>query len=119
MSISKSFRFVLAVLYLAAVSVLFFLPGSAFPQTTWLDKIWFDKWVHVGLFAVLIVAWAWALQDQARVKVLVITAVLYGIFIEWVQHNFVANRGFDWTDWMADVAGTAVGWWIWNRYIKK
>jgi hypothetical protein len=119
MKIGKSLRFLIAILYLTFISVLFFLPGSAFPETTWLHEIWFDKWVHVSLFAVLIVVWCWALQTSARLKVLVITAVVYGIFVEWVQHNFVANRSFDWGDWTADVVGTLVGLLVWNRYIKK
>ena len=119
MKIGKSFRVLIAVLYLAFICVLFFLPGSAFPETGWLDKIWFDKWVHVGLFAVLITIWCWALQNSAQIKALVIMAIAYGIFVEWVQHYFVAYRGFDWTDWAADLVGIAVGLLVWNRYIKK
>ena len=29
------------------------LPGSDMPKVGWLDKIYFDKWVHIGMFGVL------------------------------------------------------------------
>lgn len=119
MKIRKFLRVLIAALYLAFISFLFFLPGTAFPEANWLDKIWFDKWVHAGLFSVLIVAWCWALQDRTWLKALVITAVAYGILVEWVQQHFVANRGFDWTDWAADVVGIAGGLLVWNRYKKN
>ncbi|MGZ8557770.1 MAG: hypothetical protein ACXWWC_05535, partial [Chitinophagaceae bacterium] len=33
--------------------ILLTLPGSAFPDDGWLDKLWLDKWVHVGMFAIM------------------------------------------------------------------
>lgn len=119
MKIGKFPRFLIAFLYLAFISVLFFLPGQAFPQTSWLDKIWFDKWIHVGLFVILMVTWSWAIQNKTQIKILVITAIAYGIFVEWVQHQFVANRSFDWGDWAADILGILLGAFVWTRYIKK
>lgn len=122
MPISKNFRLTLAVLYVAFISVLFVLPGSAFPKDDWMAKIWFDKWVHIGLFTGLGVAWSWAMDiDQPKLlRTLFFLFAFYGILVEVVQHQFVANRSFDIGDWIADMAGSLLGLWFWwHRYIKK
>lgn len=122
MPLSKNLRLALAVLYVVFISVLFVLPGSAFPKDDWLAKIWFDKWVHIGLFLGGAVAWSWALElfEVKYLGVLFIVLALYGIGVEIVQDRVVPNRSFDIGDWIADMVGSALGLWFWwHRYIKK
>lgn len=109
-----------AVLYFIFISVMFCLPGSVLPQETWLSKIYFDKWVHIGFFAVLLLLWLWSLMpDKKGVLWLLAAAILYGITVEFVQDRFIPNRSFDLTDWAADITGSFIGIWFWHRYIKK
>lgn len=117
---SKNTRWAIAILYLVFISVLFCLPGSAFPKTNWLSKIWFDKWVHIGFFAVLIILWNWAANSTKKsyTVLIMILAAAYGLVVELVQHNFIPNRGFDIGDWIADIAGSIVGLWLWTKYIR-
>lgn len=114
-------------LFLVTCTILLTLPGSAFPKKDWLDGIWFDKWVHIGLFSLLTLLFCWAFyktKDRSRWKQLFVwSAVLmlvYGIGMEFIQKYFVANRSFDNGDIIADavgsMAGLAFSWW---RYIKK
>ncbi|HEY6503363.1 MAG TPA: VanZ family protein [Chitinophagaceae bacterium] len=110
--------------------ILLTIPGTAFPQEDWLEKIWFDKWVHIGMFAVMVILWCFAWlslkRDLASSKlrqVFMVMAIIffgYGIAMEFVQLYFVAHRSFDFGDIVADAVGCAAGMFIsTRRYIKK
>ncbi|MDZ4794533.1 MAG: VanZ family protein [Bacteroidota bacterium] len=93
------------------------IPGTAFPQENWLNKIWFDKWVHIGMFAIMVLLWCWAtlrlnIEDQKRKAVfigLALLSLLYGIGMEFVQKYCVTNRSFDSGDIIADGVGCVIG----------
>lgn len=99
--------------------VLFTLPGTAFPRENWLNKIWFDKWVHIGIFVSLTALWSFALYrlakegDKARLRrqfiLIALLGIAYGTSIEFVQKYFVAFRSFDIGDIIADGIGCAAG----------
>ena len=103
----------LAAGWLILISILFCLPGSAFPRQSWLDGLHLDKWVHVGFFALLVLAWLLAFRLPAAL--LIGFALTYGILVEVVQHRWIANRSFDVWDVVADAAGIALGFYIWLR----
>ncbi len=42
--------FIPAIFWFMATTVLLILPGPDIPSVGFLDKIYFDKWVHAGLF---------------------------------------------------------------------
>lgn len=120
MTIAPPVRLATAVLYFIFISVMFCLPGSVLPKEDWLSRIYFDKWVHIGFFAVLLVLWLWALMPEKKVAVwLLLAALIYGITVEVVQDRFIPNRSFDLGDWAADTVGSFIGLWFWSRYIKK
>lgn len=113
--------------WLILITVLLTLPGSAFPKANWLDKIWLDKWIHVGLFALLQFNLTWSTyrfsNNKPRVNTLIwlaIGCVAYGIAMEFVQKYWVPNRSFDGGDIIADTTGTVIGAvYGWRRFIKK
>jgi VanZ family protein len=109
------------ILYFGFISTLFILPGSVFPKNDWLSKIWFDKWVHIGLFCALIwlCCWAFTLVTKASFLKLMIIGALYGIIVEFVQHHFIPNRYFDLGDLVADITGSLIGLLIWTRLCLK
>ena len=111
----------LAVLWLLFISVLFFLPGTAFPKENFLTKIFFDKWVHFGFFAVLVFLWRFYFPAIRKYAVLLLVAAFcYGLGVELIQHFFVSSRSFDIGDLIADLVGGIAGIWFWTRrYIKK
>lgn len=118
----KIFRYKsVAIAWFIIMCILFFLPGSALPQENWADAIYFDKWVHVGLFAVLIFLWRssfkWNLQYY---NVLLLgAALLYGLFVEVVQLYWIPNRSFDLYDILSDMTGSFVGLFVWLMVYKK
>ncbi|HEX7846794.1 MAG TPA: VanZ family protein [Chitinophagaceae bacterium] len=117
-----------AIFFLMLFTVLLTLPGSAFPKENWLDKIWFDKWVHIGMFTILVALWCWVMLDlfkqHPKLKnffvLITVLFIGYGIAIEFIQLNFVKNRSFDTGDIIADIIGCLAGWiFSVSRYIKK
>lgn len=112
---------VFAVIWLLFISVLFFLPGSALPKADWLNKVYFDKWVHAGFFALLIYSWRFYFPADVKYNGwILLFAFCYGMGVEVIQHYFVANRSFDLGDIAADMAGAVIGLWGWHRgYIKN
>lgn len=107
-----------AIGWFALSFILLVLPGSAFPKETWLSKIYFDKWVHIGLFSIFV--WLFCrgyysqnkpsgISLQKKFLYVFIAACVYGIVMEFVQKYFVPNRSFDIGDITADCIGAFVG----------
>lgn len=114
---SNFYKRALLAAYLIFITFLFCLPGSALPKNSWLDKIWFDKWVHIGLFAILcfMACWVWSgAKNRVFVIRLLIAAAVYGLCIEFIQDQFIPNRSFDAGDWIADGVGAVLGIFIWR-----
>lgn len=117
-----------AILWLVISYILLTLPGSAIPKENWLDKIWADKLVHIGMFAIMVLLWCRAMlryyQEKEKLTrlfiAIAILASLYGIGMEFVQEYWVSNRSFDTRDMAADTVGAIAGFFFSiRRYIKK
>jgi VanZ family protein len=119
---------VAALSWLIISTILLILPGAAFPKEDWLDRIWFDKWVHVVMFFIMVILWCMAFRKYNAAnsylkKTFVIVMLLcfvYGIIMEFIQGSFIEYRSFDAGDIAADAVGCVAGWWYSSgRYIKK
>jgi VanZ family protein len=114
-----------ALAWFLITTVLLCLPGSAFPKEHWFDKIWLDKWIHVGLFALMVFLWCKAILRGAPKRALAFRRIafyffLYGIVMELIQKYFIPNRSFDIGDVIADGIGCIAGLFLSMRlYIKK
>ena len=111
----------LAISWIIIITTLFFLPGSTLPKEDWLSKIYFDKWVHIGLFAILIFLWRSAFEWKiANYNItLLLLAFLYGLAVEIIQQQWIPNRSFDIYDILSDLTGSILGLLIWLRVYKK
>ena len=101
-------KFIPAIGWFFLVLVLICLPGSAFPKADdWLDKIFFDKWVHVGLFAVLSFLCMKPYLNAAIPKQhilqtffkIALSVSIWGLATEFIQKYFAYHRSFDLWDW--------------------
>jgi len=109
--------FIPLILWFILSTILLTLPGSAFPEENCLGKIYFDKWVHIGMFAIMTFLGCWAIHkkiaDRQKLRktflYIAALALLYGIIMEFVQKYFIPNRSFDVGDIIADGVGCAVG----------
>lgn len=118
----KIFRYKsVAITWFIVMCILFFLPGSDLPQANWLDAIYFDKWVHIGLFAMLTFLWrsAFDLDLNHYNWIILFTAILYGLSVEFIQRYWIPNRSFDLFDLLADTVGSIIGLAVWSVVYKK
>jgi VanZ family protein len=120
--------FIPAIIWFIIANFLFFMPGQDLPEVSFLDEIYFDKWVHIGLFAglVFLTAYPYLKTDQVTKKLLlkiIIGFVFYGIAIEFMQKYFASERSFDITDMIADASGCLFGYvavnWLKRRLPEK
>jgi VanZ family protein len=117
MSIPKKFYLLSAILWLTVITILLIIPGSAFPSENWMSRISLDKWVHIFLFALLVILWTKGLWKNYIFRVsyrkliiyIGLIAIVYGIVMEIIQHYFIPNRSFELNDIFADAAGALVG----------
>ena len=121
MKISSQTSLYLGVLWFITITVLFALPGSAFPKDDFLGDIHFDKWVHFGFFFILLWLWCKGLYKGNRQIFfwLILAASIYGFIVEIAQDKLVINRSFDIGDWIADTIGAIAGVLFFGQYIKK
>ena len=86
-----------------------------------MSTIYFDKWVHAGIFAVLSYAagWTWNISSLLKLSLVFLFSLSYGIIVELIQDHFVANRSFDWGDWVADGTGSVIGLFVWRSRWQK
>ena len=112
-----------AVLSLIVATVLFCLPGEEFPEKSWFEKIYLDKWVHVGLFTVLVLLWSLPMLHRIKIQTrlhqvltwIAVTFIIYGIIIEFIQGRFIPNRTFGVDDMVADAIGCGIGFFLAKR----
>ena len=120
--------FIPAIIWFIISVLLLSLPGSAFPKENWLEKIWIDKWIHIGIFAVLSGLFCWAMlkiiSGNLKLKTIFIwigiICLLYGVVMELIQKFWIPNRSFDFGDIVADGVGSFLGViFSSKRFIKK
>jgi len=117
--------FLAALTWSIITTILLCLPGSAFPKENWFDKIWLDKWIHIGIFTLLVFLWCRSITTLTEKKSIFFIQIafyffLYGIAMEFIQKYFIPNRSFDTVDIIADGIGSTIGLIVSLKlYIKK
>lgn len=121
-------KFIPGIAWFFLLLFLICLPGSAIPPVeTWLDVIYFDKWVHAGLFAVLTFLFIYpvsrlhlsdAFKKNTAIRI-ALAAWIWGLTTEFIQRFFIPDRSFDMFDWAADSLGIITAFtWCWIKYLK-
>lgn len=121
LGLKRNTHLLAAVTWFIICTWLLTLPGSKFPKDNWLDKIGADKIVHILLFAAL--TWIWCLVFRNHHKktffIICLLSIAYGVVMEFIQRDYIPNRGFDVWDMIADAAGSLLGLYLFLRYKKK
>jgi VanZ family protein len=120
----KALQFIPAVIWFIIANILFLMPGPDVPTISFLDVIYFDKWVHAGLFFGLtfLTAYPFIKAGRSTKKLLIFISIayaLYGILIEFLQKYVAYERDFDVNDMIADAVGCFLGYIAANWFIKK
>ena len=121
-------KFIPGIVWFLLVLILLCLPGSDIPTPeTWLNAIYFDKWVHAGLFSVLTFLFIYPFakadltQKVKKNKAIKIAnaAIIWGITTEFIQKFFIPDRAFDLLDWAADSFGVILAYtWCRIKYLN-
>ncbi len=120
-------KFIPAIAWFFLTLFLLCLPGSDIPPVeTWLNDIYFDKWVHIGLFSVLTFLFIYpltrlpltiVLKKNTAIKI-AIAACVWALTTEFIQKYFIPDRSFDMFDWAADSFGIATAYtWCRTKYL--
>jgi len=113
-------KFVPGIAWFFIVLILTCMPGKDVPEIGWLDGIYFDKWVHAGIFGGLVFLFCWpfyksGFSAQQRLHYFIkiaIAASIWGLTIEFIQKFYAINRDFDILDWVADSFGVLLAFWF-------
>jgi len=109
--------FIPGIVWFFLILVLMCLPSADIPDLgSWFDKIYFDKWVHCGMFGVLTFSFIYPvtklpLSQKVKRKTalkIAIGACLWGLTTEFIQKFLISERSFDLLDWAADSLGVII-----------
>ena len=107
-------NFIPGIAWFFLVLILMCLPGDDLPKTNdWMAAIYFDKWVHIGLFSMLAFLFMMpvckselTLKSKWHIVIkIALAASVWGITTEFIQKFFIVGRAFDLLDWAADSVG--------------
>ena len=121
-------RFIPGIAWFFLVLFLICLPGSDIPTVeTWLNYIYFDKLVHIGLFSVLTFLFIYPVtrldltnpvKKNTAIKI-AIAVWVWALATEFIQKYFIPDRSFDMYDWAADSLGILIAFtWCWKKYLN-
>ncbi len=113
-------KFLPGIVWFLIVLILTCMPGKDVPEISWLDGIYFDKWVHAGMFGGLTFFFSlpfykseFSAQQRLHYFIkIAIAASIWGLAIEFIQKFYAINRDFDLLDWAADSFGALVAFFI-------
>jgi VanZ family protein len=101
----------LAITYFILTTIVLLWPGNALPKTKLVTIPYFDKIVHIGLFACL--AWlllrAYGSVQKSRNIRIMAGIIGYGVAIEFIQLYLIPFRSFEFVDILADSIGAILG----------
>lgn len=115
--------FIPAIVWFFLINVLLLIPGSDLPQEPFWEEIYFDKWIHIGLFGGLTFLLSIPLFKSIKytsklIFQITVACSLYGILMEFVQEYFTTDRAFDISDMIADAMGCIIAYYF-VKWIKR
>jgi VanZ family protein len=117
-----------SVWWAAFIILLTIIPGSFLPVLPRLIDLFSpDKLVHVAVYAVFLVLAArdfdqqrqWNRLQRNAMPAALIAAVALGALTELLQKFFIPMRLGSWIDFIANLAGCALGWIFYQYYVGR
>jgi len=110
LSVSQYVRVILVVFYLSSIVALSLLPPNDLPQVKLFEG--FDKIVHFLMYFPLASLLCWNFKTERkghRIIWVIFGAVLWGVFMEFMQLTMHLGRAFSWYDELANFIGVIIG----------
>ena len=114
----KFTKFLPGITWFFVVLFLMCIPGSSLPKVdNWLNEIYFDKWIHTGVFGLLCILFCLPFNRSTvplrkRFQYFIMIALMisiYGLLTEIIQKYWIPGRNYDLLDWAADTFGALMG----------
>lgn len=120
----KVIYFLPAFIWLSFITVLLVLPGPDIPTGPLFNIPFFDKYVHISMFALLsfLTGMPFLKTQMASIKLFFFISfayLVYGILMEFVQKYWVVGRNFDVLDMVSDGIGSYAGYFVLVVMYKK
>jgi len=120
-------HFALFIIWFGIILYLSFTPLNDWPKVNMLNKLYFDKIVHVCMYAMLsflLLRGFFKQQNsqQPRYPVLISSVVfcaVMGASIEFLQPMLTMYRQFEWADMVANATGAVSGYFLFSWLKKK
>lgn len=102
------------------------MPGKDIPHISFLEILSFDKWVHAGIFFVLVLLMirgfsrqfpAW--PQKAIIFFTLLFAIGYGGALELMQAAVFVERSADLYDFIANASGAVLGVLLYRKLARK
>ena len=115
------------MLWALIILILCGIPGRDIPHISFLELLSFDKWVHAGIFFVLILLTIQGFLLQKNIvfvsqyakALALLICVLYGGALELMQEAIFEQRSADIYDFIANSVGCLMGLSLYNKIEKK
>ena len=102
----------LSFIWAVIIFLLCATPGSYIPSVSWLELLSFDKWVHAGVFFVLMSLSGISLHKLQKpfwfTMIVFLICVIYGGALEVMQAKVFSERSADLYDFIANSFGCVV-----------
>ena len=118
-------KFIPGIVWFFIVLILMCLPGNQLPETDWLHINYFDKIMHVGVFAILGFLFclpfhksgvSTAERKSYFIKI-ALSVSIWGLTTEFIQKYIAIGRSFDLLDWTADSIGALIAFLITKKFM--
>jgi VanZ family protein len=119
-------NFWLFALWFAVILYLSFTPLTGWPKVNLFQKLYFDKLVHISMYALLslfLLRSFFKIKNDAPSHTTLFACVLFcvaaGASIEFLQPILTMYRQFEWLDMVANTIGSLVGYFLFTFFMKK
>lgn len=118
---------ILWILWSIFIVGLCLTPGKEIPSFEWNQLLSLDKIAHVFVYALLSILMLTGFNKQFLFKkirenaiyIVLVYSLVLGVSLEMIQHHFIADRTFEWTDIIANIIGTFAGGYTFFLIYKK
>ena len=118
-------KFIPGIAWFFIVMVLICLPGRDVPGNSFFDRIHLDKFVHAGIFGLMVILFIRPIAMSALDKKekllyytrIAISTAIWGLATEYIQLYFIPGRSFDLWDFAADATGCSIIWPFSRKYL--
>lgn len=120
-------KFLPGIAWFFVVMVLICLPGQDVPSNNMFALLHFDKFIHAGIFGLLVILFIRPIamskiDKQQKIQYyfrIAISVAIWGLATEFIQLYFVPGRSFDMWDFVADAVGCGIAYWFSKKYLLE